>query len=632
MRKTVLEGTRNVVRKILVYVRQSSLDQLENNKGSRSHQLRQIEIARSLGFPEELIEIIEDAGLTGSAAAHRPQYQYMLAEIRAGRVAYVIASDPSRISRDAKEWLAFIYLCGAHDVLLMLDGKVMNPKKGDERFFAGIVAMAAEYDNWRRRESSMNGRLARFKDGKAVTPPPVGYVWGPDGTWLKDDRPGVQESIMAHFRAVLEVRSLRRAVRLLRDKGVDSPRRTAGGGVAWSPPTTSTLGRMLHHPAYVGDIVFAHHRIDPLRERDGRGHYRLVPLAEDEILVMHDHHEPYLTREEQTEISELLSRNTWSNSHGVIGPGDALAQGCLRCRKHNLWLMRSIQKQGSTRPRGVYVCTGDTLEGGTQCGLIPGWVIDKPLLAAAVARLQPHALDELRTVMQRAEFDAHAEERRSRDTLHRLRLEVDDLQFRFEHVNLKNWAVKEALEEKLQRKRVELKRREEEQRTAPPPRVFLADGCFEELRDLCQNLGDLLDAPSTEPRDRKELIRIMVDRVVVEERTPEKVRFRIVWQDGIEDSVHEVLLFPYAHRVIGEMEALGATPEAIAARLNGDGVLTKYQTRWTPPAVKRQVARMRTKERAQAVPAPDAGSRCEKVKAAQDPRVQKTRRRTKVPA
>ena len=234
MAKTAVQRpTPRACRKALIYVRQSSLDQFENNKGSRSHQLRQTELASALGYSDDLIEILEDAGLTGTAALHRPKYQYMLTEIRAGRVAYVIASDPSRVSRDSKEWLAFIYLCGAHDVQLILDGKTMNPKKGDERFFAGIMAMAAEYDNYRRRESSVNGRLARFKDGKAVTPPPVGYIWGPDGTWLKDDRPGVQDAINAHYWAIREARSLRKAVRLLRARGIDSPRRLPGGGIAW---------------------------------------------------------------------------------------------------------------------------------------------------------------------------------------------------------------------------------------------------------------------------------------------------------------------------------------------------------------------------------------------------------------
>ena len=53
-----------------------------------------------------------------------------------------------------------------------------------------------------------------------------------------------------------------------------------------------------------------------------------------------------------------------------------------------------------------------------------------------------------------------------------------------------------------------------------------------------------------------------------------------------------MLLFPYAHRVIREMTAAGATPEAIAMRLKREGVLTKYQSAWSAKAVVRQAARM----------------------------------------
>ena len=204
--------------------------------------------------------------------------------------------------------------------------------------------------------------------------------------------------------------------------------------------------------------------------------------------MVHDHHEAYITPAERAEILELLERNAWSEQHGVIGPGAALAQGCLRCAKHHMWLMRAIQKQGRARDRSTYVCTGTTLEGGRRCGLIPAWIVDKPLRAAVVARLRPHALLELRTTMQQAEYDIHAEGRRQRDALHRLKLEVEDLRFRFNHVNMKNWAVKEAVEETLQQKLIELKNREEAARTECHGLAFLHDECFGGYADSARTL------------------------------------------------------------------------------------------------------------------------------------------------
>jgi site-specific DNA recombinase len=92
-------------RKVSIYARQSSPEQTENNKGSMAHQLSQRELAEALGYPNELIDVYQDDGLTASAAEHRPEYRRLLSDIEKGLVDVVIASDPSRISRDANDWL-----------------------------------------------------------------------------------------------------------------------------------------------------------------------------------------------------------------------------------------------------------------------------------------------------------------------------------------------------------------------------------------------------------------------------------------------------------------------------------------------------------------------------------------------
>jgi hypothetical protein len=59
-----------------------------------------------------------------------------------------------------------------------------------------------------------------------------------------------------------------------------------------------------------------------------------------------------------------------------------------------------------------------------------------------------------------------------------------------------------------------------------------------------------------------------------------------------------VLLFPYAHRIILEMNQQGATPAAIADRLNRDGVRTKYQSAWTAQNVRRHIYRIQEEDAA----------------------------------
>ena len=87
----------------------------------------------------------------------------------------------------------------------------------------------------------------------------------------------------------------------------------------------------------------------------------------------------------------------------------------------------------------------------------------------------------------------------------------------------------------------------------------------------------------------------MVDRVVVETRTRERVCLRVVWNDGAPDTAREVVLYPYAHRMVEEWSAQGVEPVEIASRLNAMGVVTKYQTPWTERNVTRQIARTRSR-------------------------------------
>jgi DNA invertase Pin-like site-specific DNA recombinase len=582
-------------RKVGVYARQSSHEQMINNKGSMAHQLGQREIAKALGYPDELIEVYRDDGLTGSAAAHRPEYRRLVSDIKKGLTDAVIASDASRLSRDANEWLHFLVTCAMHDVRLILDGKLIDPKRGDERFMTSVVALTTEYDNWRRKQASQQARLAKLKQGKAVTPPPSGYVWGPDGTWLKDDRPGVREAIEAHYRALREGRSLVRAVGLLRQWGVDSPARRAKQAIEWVTPEVSTVARFVHHPAYVGDAAYGRRRGDPSLGRDARGRVRARRATEDEVIIITDHHEPYISRGEQAELKALLERNAFGGPHGLLGAGQALGQGVVRCGKHGEWLMSAVWKDTDEHGhvRYDYTCSYGIAQAEKRCGSIPGWVMDKPLLEAVVARLRPHALDELAAAVERAEQDARSEARRRREIRHRLGREIEDLERRVKHVDPKLWTVAQRYEQQMHEKNLQLLRLEEPGDQPPMGKAFQAE-LLTELRTVCSDLEGLLRAPTTEPRDRKELVRILVDRVIVEVRTREQVRLRIVWNDRTADSVREVLLSPYAHRMIAAWAAENVSPGEVATRLNDLGVETKYHTPWTAKNVVRQLRRMRS--------------------------------------
>ncbi len=95
----------------------------------------------------------------------------------------------------------------------------------------------------------------------------------------------------------------------------------------------------------------------------------------------------------------------------------------------------------------------------------------------------------------------------------------------------------------------------------------------------------LFYAGTTAHRDRKEIIRSMVERVVVSAKTTETISARITWADGSEVTAIEVPLMRYAHRWIAEMAGEGLANAEIAERLNNLGLKTSRGKSWSTATV-----------------------------------------------
>ena len=216
----------------VVYLRQSSPQQVRENEGSRRHQEGQREHALRLGWlPKDILMVDEDLGRSGMSP-NRPGYRTVLELIEAGAVGAVLISEVSRAGRDDRVWMDFLILLAAHDVLLIENGVPMDPNDDDQSFVKKIQALTVNRENRMRMTNVHRGRLAKARAGKAVSAPPTGYVAECEtrdgrlvktGRWVKDADAKVRESIDAVFRAFRLGRSLPRAVRLLKQWGVMVP-------------------------------------------------------------------------------------------------------------------------------------------------------------------------------------------------------------------------------------------------------------------------------------------------------------------------------------------------------------------------------------------------------------------------
>lgn len=98
-------------RKAVVYIRQSTPGQVQNNLESQRRQYELVDVARRWGFHD--VEVIDDdLGRTASGAVDRPGFERLVSGLCTGKVGAVLCLDASRLSRNGRDWHHLLELCG----------------------------------------------------------------------------------------------------------------------------------------------------------------------------------------------------------------------------------------------------------------------------------------------------------------------------------------------------------------------------------------------------------------------------------------------------------------------------------------------------------------------------------------
>lgn len=113
-----VEG-RHLDRQAVVYVRQSTLQQLEHNKESTAVQYALVERACSLGWARPRITVIdEDLGCSAASAVGRPGFQRLVAEVGLGHVGLILGFEVSRLARSCRDWYHLLEICALAGTLI----------------------------------------------------------------------------------------------------------------------------------------------------------------------------------------------------------------------------------------------------------------------------------------------------------------------------------------------------------------------------------------------------------------------------------------------------------------------------------------------------------------------------------
>src|SRR6202011_5342507 len=179
-------------RKAILYVRQSSVYQVNNNLESQKLQYAMEERLRNLGWRE--VEVVdEDLGRSASGSVMRAGFERMVSEVCLGQVGAVAAREVSRFARNNREWQQLVEVCRVVDTVLIDQEAVYAPRQSNDRLLLGLKGSLNEYELDLLRQRSLEARRAKAKRGELIVAAPVGYCKTDEQRLEKDPDLRVQE-------------------------------------------------------------------------------------------------------------------------------------------------------------------------------------------------------------------------------------------------------------------------------------------------------------------------------------------------------------------------------------------------------------------------------------------------------
>src|SRR3954454_6678873 len=177
LRSTSKIRDQHLDRLAMVYVRQSSPQQVIENRESRERQYALAQFAQRLGWPAERVVIIdEDQGQSGKSTLNRSGFQRLMTEVSLNHVGIVLGLELSRLSRSNKDWHQLIDVCGIFSTLLCDQDGVYDPLDTNDRLLLGMKGAMSEFELVTLRNRLLRGSRNKAERGELFLHVPLGYL------------------------------------------------------------------------------------------------------------------------------------------------------------------------------------------------------------------------------------------------------------------------------------------------------------------------------------------------------------------------------------------------------------------------------------------------------------------------
>lgn len=597
-------------RAAIVYVRQSTPQQVLDHQESTARQYALADRAVALGWPRDrVVTIDDDLGKSGQSIEGRPGFQRLLAEVALDHVGLILGLEMSRLARCCKDWHHLLELCGRYRVLLADADGVYDPTEYSDRLLLGLHGVMNEAELHVLKQRMYQGKLNKARRGELLGTPPIGYLRVPGGEWVIDPDEQVQAVVRLIFDQFDREATLHGLLRCLVHHQIRIPVRPAGGPnkgqLEWRRPNRATLLNLLRHPSYAGAYRFGHRPTDPRKKQPGRPSTgKLVRRPEECLVLLRDRLPAYISWERFEANQERLTANrNLPGTPGAPRNGPALLAGLVRCGRCG---RRMMVRYSGPKQRVSYTCTrgsADYAEPLCQ-GLSNAGALEELVAGQLLAAVQPAALEASLAAVAGVERQRADLARQWRLRLERAAFAADRAARQYQACEPENRLVARELERRWEEALKRQRRLDDEyarfERSAP---AEPSDEALSSIRALAADLPAVWAAATTTPADRQRIARLLLERVVVGvDKASERVDVQLHWIGGAVRS-HAITrpVTRYCQqsdysRLVARLRQLCTGRDdsaAIAERLNAEGFRPPKRTnRFSGEMVRRLTAHL----------------------------------------
>jgi DNA invertase Pin-like site-specific DNA recombinase/predicted DNA-binding transcriptional regulator AlpA len=530
-------------RAAFVYVRQSTPGQVEHNRESTIRQYALADRACQLGWSKEQVVIVdEDLGLSGSSTDKRSGFARLTSEVALTHVGIVLGLEVSRLARNNADWYRLLELCGITDTLIGDNDGVYHPALFNDRLLLGLKGTMSEAELHIIRARLDGGIRNKAARGELRRGLPVGFIWGEqDGEVLFHPDEAVTSAIRTVFERFAEFGSARRVWLWFRSEGLSFPLQTTPAGlpgpIRWVIPTYTALHHILTNPVYAGAYTYGKTKYERYIDEHGavRKRIRHLPMEQWAVLIP-EHHPGFIDWATFQANQARLDSNTRPQPHqsgGAVREGSALLQGLVTCGHCGRRL--HVHYRGRNSAPGYHCAGKDLVNGrGVYCLNVGGTLIEQAVANALLEAITPAAIEATRLSVEQLQSNHDAALSQWRLEVERTRYEADRAERRYRIVEPENRLVARGLETEWENRlrdlaaaEMELRRREQQRPSAISPEQLQA------IQRLGSDIRQVWTAPTTTDRDRKELLRTLLEEVVLNlKRAEGHAHLTLRWRGG----------------------------------------------------------------------------------------------------